>query len=185
MLSNPSHSRTTIDRRRLLALAGSATVAGFALPSPAAATPAQNRPLPRLVRLWAQAWNTGDADLLASLFTPDGAYVDHAFQNTFRGQDRVRLSMQYTLIGVPDARVVVLEALQCGNHAVVRWTFSGTYATVEPFSQGDPRGRFFSVPVLSYFTLAGDRIAIVEDFFNLADMMRQLGLPVPYTPYPA
>ncbi|HEX6499068.1 MAG TPA: SgcJ/EcaC family oxidoreductase [Micromonosporaceae bacterium] len=180
-----------IDRRRLLALAGGAAVAGLAGAavagaSAAVAAPATDpRPEPRLVRLWAQAWNTGDADLMASLFTPDGTYIDHAFQATFQGRDGIRMSVMFTLLGVPDARVVVNEAVQAGDRAVARWTFSGTYATVEPFTAGDPRGRSFSVPVLSYFTLAGDHIASIEEFYNLADLMRQLGLPVAYMPRPA
>jgi uncharacterized protein (TIGR02246 family) len=125
--------------------------------SPAAAAPSPDqRRIPPLVELWAQAWNTGDADRMASLFTPDCSYVDHAFQATFRGHEGIRQSVRYTLLGVPDARVVIDEAVQSSGRMVARWIFSGTYATIEPFSDGDPRGRPFSLPVLSYFTRAGE-----------------------------
>jgi transposase InsO family protein len=37
---------------------------------------------------WLGAWNTSDANLMASLLTPDGTCTDHAFGASFTGPDR-------------------------------------------------------------------------------------------------
>lgn len=176
-----------VSRRRFVALAGTAAALSLVSAAPAAAdtTPSTDRPchVPRLIRLWAQAWNTGDAALMASLFTEDGTYTDHAFQATFRGREQVAQWVVITLDSIADARATLVEAFRSGDRAVARWTFTGTFTTVEPFTaDADPRGKSFSVPAVSWFTVAGGQISAVEDHYNLADLMRQLGLPVPYQP---
>ncbi len=163
-------------------LAGGATAVGLAGATPAAASSRGRRRIPRVVRLWEQAWNTGNADLMASLFTTDGSYTDHAFQATFTGRDGIRQWVAITLDSITDARAAVDDAVQDGDRVMASWTFTGTFTTVQPFTEGDPRGRSFSVPAVSSFALAGSRIRSVADYYNLADLMRQLGLPVAYTP---
>jgi len=174
-----------MSRRRFATLTGSAAAAAIAgsAAGPAGAPAHEGGRIPPVVRRWATAWNTGDSELMASLFTADGTYVDRAFEASFQGPKAIAQWVVITLDSITDARATIHDAFQAGRRAAARWTFSGTFTTIEPFPPtSDPRGKSFSVPAVSYFTLARGRIASVEDVYNLTDLMRQLGIPVPYTP---
>ncbi|GAB7189445.1 hypothetical protein NUM3379_01510 [Kineococcus sp. NUM-3379] len=183
-----------MDRRGFALLAGGAAAAGLLTATATATAPAaaalpvgavvrRGTTAPRLVRSWAQAWNTGDGKLMASLFTPDGTYADHAFQARVQGTEQVAGWVAVTIDSIGDIRVTVTDVLQDGDRACVRWTFAGTFTTVQSFTtDADIRGRSFSVPAVSWFRFARGRIAAVEDHYNLADLMRQLGMDLPYTP---
>lgn len=183
MTSSPSGSG--ISRRRFALLTGgTAAVELVGTASAASATTGSGGDeVPHLVRLWAQAGNTGDTSSMASLFTEDGTYTDRA---SFTGRDAMAQWVAITLDSITDARATVLDASRRGDRAAARWTFSGTFTTVDPFVLGnsgvDPQGRPFSVPAVSYFELSGGRIRVVEDVYNLADLMRQFGSTLPYTP---
>lgn len=175
-----------VNRRRFLVAGGAVAAGGLVGATPAAADPRRDgvgRGVPRQVRQWARAWNTGDAELMASLFTRNGSYTDHAFQATFRGREGIAQWVAITLASITDARVTIADAVGDDDRAAVRWTFSGTFTARQPFGpDAAVAGRSFSVPAASWFVLAGQRISTVEDHYNLADLMRQLGLALPYTP---
>lgn len=180
-----------VNRRRFLIGGGAAAAVGLLGAAPAAAEPHrpgtdQHRPdprVPRLIRQWARAWETGDAELMASLFTSDGSYTDHAFQATFRGREGIAQWVVITLDSIADPRAAITDVVRGSDRAAVRWTFTGTFITQDPFAPvADVRGRSFSVPAVSWFTFSRGRISTVEDYYNLADLMRQLGLPLPYNP---
>lgn len=178
-------TNTRMSRRRFVGLAGSAAAAGLVGAEAASGAPAVPAGIgvPRIVDRWATAWNTGDAELMASLFNANGVYTDHAFQASFQGREAIGQWVVITLDSIGDARATIYDAFRAGQRAAVRWTFSGTFTSVDSFPPDtDPRGKSFSVPAVSYFTLSRRRIRVVEDVYNLADLMRQLGLPVPYTP---
>ncbi len=142
-------------------------------------------PAPRAVREWAAAWNTGDAGRMAALFTEDGAYEDHAFQVEFRGRDGIAQWVEITAGSIDDARVEVHEAFRHGDRIAVEWTFSGE-DTAGGLAGQPPTGKSFSVPAASFFEVEGNKIRRVEDYYNLADLLRQLGLPADaWTPPPA
>lgn len=49
-----------------------------------------------------------------------------------------------------------------------------------------PTGKSFSVPAASIFEMKGDKIRRVDDYYNLADLLGQLGLqPGAWVPPPA
>ena len=129
---------------------------------------------------WAAAWNTGGADAVADLFTPDAAYQDLAFQVTFAGHEGITQWFEITSAVIPDACVEIEHSFRTDDNIAVRWIFSGT-----PTAIGDAAasGDSFSVPVVTLMKLDGDRIAQVTDAYNLADLLRQIGLPAgPWTP---
>ena len=146
----------------------------LALPYPTGATPpaATDRPVPLIVRKWADAWNRADAAGMARLFTEDGAYQDFAFQAKNTGKDGVAGWVTLTLKSIPDAHATLLDAFQIGERASVQWTFSRT-----PVGVGDLNGTSFSVPVTSVFELNEGKISQVSDDDNRADLFHQLGLP--------
>jgi steroid delta-isomerase-like uncharacterized protein len=195
-MSSPTSHRAS---RRLACFAATAAAAATVLvgAAPAAAgsvpaSPSQGgssltaaRPLPRIVTRWAAAWNSGSPDRMAALFTADGVYEDLAFQTTFRGPEGVATWVSITTRSIRDARVEVLDAFRRGDRVAVRWTFSGR--DTGAFAPGlPPTAGAFSVPASSLFELRGGKLRRVTDFYNLADLLRQVGLPAgAYTPAPA
>lgn len=141
-----------------------------------AATPPQpsGRPVPAVIQKWADAWNTADAAGMAELFTENGVYQDFAFGARIEGKAGVAAWVELTLQNIPDTRGVILDAFKVGDRAAVQWTFSGTPIRMGPV---EGTGRSFSVPATSVFVLEGDRIRSVHDYYNRAEIFRQLGLP--------
>ncbi|SER94069.1 nuclear transport factor 2 family protein [Actinokineospora terrae] len=178
--------------RRLLT--ATALVAGLALTSsslsvaepagPAAAQDSAHRHFPRIVEQWADAWNRGDANALSALFTADGTYTDHAFQASFTGRAGVKQWVELTKRAITPLHATVHTAFRSGDQVAVTWTFSGTSTDQNPFTPpNNPAGRSFAVKATSVFTLHRDHIATADDYYNLADLLRQVGLPAgPFTP---
>lgn len=137
-----------------------------------------------IVRSWARRWNAGDAAGMAELFTVDCSYRDRAFQTHFTGREGVAEWMRITQSHIPDLHIELLAGCGDEQQAMARYTLSGTFGPDHPFDAGHGvAGHTFAVPAASYFEVRQGRIHAVEDFYNLADLMRQLGLPAgPFTP---
>ena len=131
---------------------------------------------PRAVREWAAAWNEGDAGKMAALFAGDGAYEDHAFGVEFRGRDGIAQWVSITNASIDDAHVEIQHAFRHGDRIAVEWTFSGKN-TAGGLAGLPPTGESFSVPAVSIFEMGGEEIRRVEDYYNQADLLRQVGLP--------
>ena len=127
-----------------------------------------------LVARWASAWNAADPAAVADLFTPDATYEDLAFQVAFAGHEGIAQWLAITSQAIPDAHVDVEEAFRAGDRIAVRWTFTGT---PEVIGKVEGSGVSFSVPVVTLMALEEGRIAGVTDAYNLADLLRQVGLP--------
>ncbi|MYW90159.1 SgcJ/EcaC family oxidoreductase [Amycolatopsis rubida] len=138
--------------------------------------------IPHVVKAWAEAWNAGDAAEMASLFTNDGTYRDNAFQVAMSGRQGVENWVNITERSIRDAHVDVRDAFRSGDRVAVRWTFSGT--DTGAFDKTRPAtGKSFRVPASTLIDLRGERIQQVTDYYNLADVLRQVGLPAgPWTP---
>lgn len=123
--------------------------------------------LPRTAVRWASAWNSGEGQRLAALFTTDARYTDHAFGATFTGRDGVATWVSITNDSIDNAHVDVLSAFRAGNQVAIQWAFSGTLI-------GAPSP--FSVPAVTILHLRKGKIASDDDYYNLADLLHQSGL---------
>lgn len=136
--------------------------------------------VPHIVQAWANAWNTADSSAMAQLFTADGVYEDYAFQAVWTGPEQVAQWVDITAANIPGARVEIIEAYRVEDRATVRWVFHGT---PERLADIEGTGTSFSVSAVSVLELEGERIARVSDFYNLANLLRQLGLEAgPWVP---
>lgn len=168
----------------LKTLLSAALMLAVALPGAAAAqdgsAAAEPRPIPPIVEKWAKAWETDDAQGMADLFTEDGVYEDFAFQARFQGRDGVATWVKLTAENIPEVRAEILDAFQAGDRVAVRWVFHGTPLR---FAAIEATGKSFAVPAVTVFEMEGDRIRRASDYYNLADLFRQVGLPAgPWTP---
>lgn len=150
-----------------------------AAPAPAgsAAATADRRAVPAIARAWADAWNSGDGEELAALFTRDGVYQDFAFGASFQGREGIASWVATTTASIDGVQVQITDAFRAGNRVSIRWTFSGHII-------GAPAP--FSVPAVTVMELQRGRISYDGDYYNLVDVLRQSGLPAdPPAPAPA
>ncbi|GMA28861.1 SgcJ/EcaC family oxidoreductase [Arenivirga flava] len=126
-----------------------------------------------LVSQWVAAWESGDAEGMAELFTEDGVYVDNAFSAEQVGQEQVAQWVQLTHQGFADADAEVHDVIASAEGIAISWTFSA-------HMRGAPSA--FSVPATTHMELDGGLIERNTDTYNLADLLRQSGLPAEYTP---
>jgi steroid delta-isomerase-like uncharacterized protein len=154
------------------------------LPAPAtlAEETRTGRPVPAVVEKWKAAWEASNGEAMAKLFTPDGVYDDFAFQARSKGRPTIVNWVKITGRSLPGAKADILDVFRSGDRIAFRWMFNATPAK----TGGLPaNGRSFSVPVLTVLEMKGDLIQRDSDYYNLSDLLRQLGLPAgAWTPPP-
>ena len=155
-----------------------ALLAGMAVAAPAFGdtTAGSSGQEARVVRQWAEAWNSGSPEQMAGLFTEDGIYEDHAFQATFQGKDAVAQWVSVTTGAIDDVQVEITGTSRRGDLITVNWIFSGR-DTAGGLGGQPPTGNSFSVPAVSTFQMKGNKIQRVDDYYDLADLLRQLYPP--------
>jgi len=116
------------------------------------------------------AWNTHDADKVASLYTDDVVYEDVPFGLIAHGHSEMRKLAADFFAGVPDLKLEVISNTSMGNRGSVEWVFSGTdvglYKT----------GKKFSVRGASVYELRGGKFSGNRDYYDSASLMRQVGV---------
>ncbi|CAM3467066.1 hypothetical protein DESA109040_13725 [Deinococcus saxicola] len=155
----------------LAALALAATALAQTAPADTGSTVrnASDRPLPPIVQEWEAAWNSGDGDRMAALFTTDGGYQDFSLGYRFAGRAEIAKFVQESVRNVTGLHVTVTDAFQTNDRVALRFVFSGQV-------NGAPNT--FSVPVLTVMELKGGKIAYDGDYYNRLEVLRQSGLPI-------
>ncbi|GAA0589990.1 SnoaL-like domain-containing protein [Kribbella sandramycini] len=177
-------SRSTRLLAALTLTAGAALAAAPAIATPDGTSMSQpGRHTPRIVQQWANAWNTADPVAMSKLFARDGTYTDHAFQASFTGPAGARQWGEITRRAISPLKVTIHDTIVDGDRIAITWTFSGTFTTHHPFAPYNPAGKSFAVPATTILTLHHHRLTSAADYYNLADLLRQLNLPAgPFTP---
>jgi steroid delta-isomerase-like uncharacterized protein len=141
-----------------------------------AAPAASAHPAPRtpeIVQDWAAAWNTSDPQAMADLFTPDGTYTDLALNFVSTGHTAIAAWEQNTDLLIADVHITITEAFRSNNHIAAETIYSGHI-------NGAPNS--FAVPAVTTFELHGNLISSDRDYYNLATVLAQSGLPPTWTP---
>ena len=153
-LAAPVAAQTTNDSATVKASAPEGKVPGHAIP--------------RIVQEWEAAWNTGDGNRMAALFTTDGGYQDFSLGYRFTGGTAISKFVQESVKNVGDLHVSVTDAFRTNDRIALRFVFSGHV-------NGAPKA--FSVPVLTVMELKGDKITYDGDYYNRLEFLKQSGLP--------
>ena len=123
-----------------------------------------------LVQKQFAAWNSHDADKVASFYTDDVVYEDVAFGLKAQGHAELRKMAADFFAGVPDLKLEVVSNTSMGDRGSVEWVFSGTdvglYKT----------GKKFSVRGASVYELRGGKFSSNRDYYDSASIMRQVGI---------
>lgn len=120
------------------------------------------------------AWNSHSPDKMIPLFTADVFYEDVAFGEVSHGSAELRKFAASEFEGVPDLELKLLRANVHSGHGTVEWMFSGTDKDVFK------TGKKFSVRGVSVIEVRDGKITRCLDFYDVATIMRQVGLlPAP------
>lgn len=131
------------------------------------------RHVPQLANAWVAAWQSSNPNDLAALFTKDAIYTDRGVDKVSHGRHGVATWQANTHKLIPDVSGKIRDAFRSGDRMLIETTYSGHI-------KGAPHP--FAVPMATVLHLRGDRIATDTDYYNLADLLRQSGLPPTWVP---
>ncbi len=116
------------------------------------------------------AWNSHDPDKVVTYYSEDVVYEDVAYGAVNHGRDELRKFAAGFIEAVPDLKLEVVSSSIHNGHGVAEWVLSGTdkglYKT----------GKKFSVRGASVFEMRGGKCSSNKDFYDLATIMRQVGV---------
>jgi steroid delta-isomerase-like uncharacterized protein len=160
--------------RRLLAAIGALVLmscggqtASSPSPSPAGRQTASSQ---EIGQGWCDAWNSHSVDTVVAAFTNDVFYEDVAFGQTFHGSAQLRDVAKNFFAAVPDVHFDCTATALHGGQGNIEWIMSGT--DVGLFKTG----KRFSVPGKSIIDVQKGKISRNSDYYDLATIMRQVGI---------
>jgi len=123
-----------------------------------------------LAEKWIVAWNAHDPDKFLPLFTDDIFYEDVTFGEVSHNSAELRKFYLSEIDGVPDLMLKLDHVNIHDGHGTIEWTFSGTDKGVYK------TGKKFSVRGVSVIEMRGGKISRNLDFYDVATVMRQVGV---------
>jgi predicted ester cyclase len=134
-----------------------------------------------LVQAEFETWNAKDLDRWLNLHVdtprmvaPGGVVLD--------GRDGARAFWHGYQDAFPDNRVILHLLVDHEDHAAVEATFDGTHSCTLEGADGSrigATGRHVSVPFVSVYRCAGDRISSHRLYFDQLELLDQLGVVSP------
>jgi steroid delta-isomerase-like uncharacterized protein len=123
-----------------------------------------------LTEKWIAAWNAHSPDKMLPLFTDDIVYEDVAFGEVSHGSAELRKFAASEFEGTPDLELKLLRSDIHNGYGTIEWMFTGTDKGVFK------TGKKFSVRGVSVIEMRGDKISRNLDFYDVATIMRQVGV---------
>jgi steroid delta-isomerase-like uncharacterized protein len=128
----------------------------------------------RMLEDYLAAWNSHDAEKIASFFTDDGVHEDVAIGEVNRGKEQLKAFASYTFTTFPDFKLERTSSFVAGDWRGSEWIMSGTHTGDIP---GIPTtGKSFSIRGASISELREGKIRRNSDYWNLASFLQQVGL---------
>ncbi|MCJ7627628.1 MAG: ester cyclase [Longimicrobiales bacterium] len=126
--------------------------------------------------IYAEARNTPNLDLLDEIYSEDVVVHDYTAPEEILGLETLKAYYRESHAGFPDFKMGIEEVFPAGDRIVFRWRIDATHT-------GDLRGMPATGKAVTVSGVAIDRIEggqIVEEwiYFNLLDLLQQLGMQV-------
>lgn len=109
------------------------------------------------IRAICAAWEHGDSDALADLFTQDGVYEDPLKDGPIVGREHIRQGNRSAMAAIEDCRVEIRHLIQDGPVAMAEGYFASRLA--------DGSGRL-DFPFAIIAEMRGDLISRAAEFYD-------------------
>jgi steroid delta-isomerase-like uncharacterized protein len=134
----------------------------------------------RIIKDGYEAWNSHDADKVASGYTDDCVYESVATGVVCHGKSELKALAKQFFTDYPDLHFEPKSWFASGNKTASEWVWTGTHKhSSNPAMPAT--GKQFSVRGVSILELRQGKMSRAIFYWNLADFMQQLGL-MPRTP---
>jgi steroid delta-isomerase-like uncharacterized protein len=123
---------------------------------------------------WAAGWSAPDIERVVSICTEQCVYEDVPLAVVTHGKQELRGFGEQVFDAFPDFKIELSAHFAAGDWAMLEWTMSGTHRGDLP---GMPAtGASFSVRGATALQLEDGRISRDSDYWDMATLLKQLGL---------
>jgi steroid delta-isomerase-like uncharacterized protein len=137
-------------------------------PDPVREATAKLKPV---VDAYTQVWNTGNLNALDAICVPQVVRYDRT-TDVYRGLDSLKRFIARIRETYPDFKVTTEEVFYVGDHAVARWTITGTNTGPGTFP---PTGKSFKATGLSLSRFVDGKLAEERAEYDRFSVLQQLG----------
>ena len=133
-----------------------------------------------MLKEYCQAWNTHDAEKIASLYTEDGVLQDEPAGVVANGRDAVRKYAQGMFSAFPDIKMEATNLFESKNVGASEMVMTAT--NKGPLRDGTPpTGKNVSMKFCAIYECEGALVRHSRNYYDRASLTRQLGLmpPIP------
>jgi steroid delta-isomerase-like uncharacterized protein len=127
---------------------------------------------------YAQARNTRDLALLDEIYDSQVVVHDCAAPQDILGLDALKSYYERSHAAFPDLQCTFDEVRAAGDEIIFRWTIEGTHAGPGPLPGLAPSGKHVRFSGLALERVQEGRIVEEWVYFNLLDVVQQLGFAV-------
>ena len=129
----------------------------------------------KIVKGGHEAWNSHDPDKVVSVYTDDCVCDSVPMGVVFHGKDEVKALAKQLSTDYPDFHYEPKSWFASGNKVASEWVWTGTHKhSSNPAIPAT--GKRFSVRGVSILELRQGKMSRATFYWNLADLMQQLGL---------
>jgi steroid delta-isomerase-like uncharacterized protein len=121
-----------------------------------------------------EMWNDANLKIVDEVYAPEIVRHDCGVPEDIVGIENVKNYLENLFNAFPDLHITVDETIVAGNKGAQRWTMTGTNTG----SWGDmpPTGKNVQFSGVSIAHFVNGKAVEIWDFYNVLDMMQQLGM---------
>jgi predicted ester cyclase len=121
-----------------------------------------------------EMWNEANLKIVDEVYAPEIVRHDCGVPEDIVGIENVKNYLENLFNAFPDLHITVDETIVTGNKGAQRWTMTGTNTG----SWGDmlPTGKNVQFSGVSIVHFVNGKAVEIWDFYNVLDMMQQLGM---------
>jgi steroid delta-isomerase-like uncharacterized protein len=120
-----------------------------------------------------EMWNEANITIVDEVYAPEIVRHDFGVPEDIVGLENVKNHLENFFNAFPDLNITVDETIVSGNKMAQRWTMTGTNTGY----MGDmpPTGKNVRFSGVSIVHMVNGKAVEIWDFYNVLDMMQQLG----------
>ena len=128
----------------------------------------------KMIKGWAAAWNSHDADKTISFYTDDCVLEDNGMGGVSHGKKEMVAFCKSVFVDFPDMSIRSKLLCKTGNRVALEWTMTGTQAhSSNPAIKAT--GKSISAKGASIIEIHNGKIKRETFYYNTLTVMQQLG----------